>query len=156
MRDIAAKLLYLCRWKDDGIEGLKDSGIQVGVFIGPVIPGLNNQEISALMEATSRAGADFANYSMIRLNGDLSVLFRNWLQTHFPDRLDKIWNQICSLHGGKVSDSAFGKRMRGEGAIADAVRQLFHITHKRFYGNDKLPELNRNNFRRLGNYSLFN
>ena len=70
------------------IRELKKAGIQVGVLIGPVIPGLNNQEIPSIIEATSEAGAEYAAYSMIRLNGDLGIVFRNWLQSHFPDRAD--------------------------------------------------------------------
>jgi len=138
------------------IRVLSDAGIQVGALIGPVIPGLNNQELPAIIEAVSKAGAKFVSYSMIRLNGDLGLVFKEWLRINFPDRANKVWNQICALHGGTVNDSIFGKRMSGSGVIADSVKQLFHVSKKRYFLDEKLPDLNTDSFRRSGNYSLFN
>lgn len=141
--------------KLETIEKLNAAGIPAGVLIGPVIPGINYQEVPEILKKTSDVGAIFANYTMIRLNGDLGQIFKNWLAINFPDRVSKVWNQVCSLHGGKVSESVFGKRMRGEGPIADAFRQIFNIAYKKYFNDKKLPDLNKQSFRKSGNLNLF-
>ncbi len=104
---------------------LTDAGIRVGVMMGPMIPGLNDHEMPAIMKTAAAHGAKFAAYTFIRLNGALPALFKDWLQKTFPDRADKIWHQIEQSHDGKVSDSRFGIRMRGEGNIAEIIGQQY-------------------------------
>lgn len=110
------------------IHDLSAQGIPAGVMVAPVIPGLTDHEIPAILEAAADAGATFAIWLMLKLPGAVAGLFREWLERHLPDRRDKILNRIRSLRGGCLTDSRFGRRMRGEGIFADQIRALFDAT----------------------------
>jgi DNA repair photolyase len=137
------------------IEKLSQRNIPVGVMAGPIIPGLNNHEIPTILRLASEHGAMTAGFSMIRLNGAISQIFKDWIIRNFPERFNKIWEQICSLHGGKVSDSVWGRRMRGEGNIADTIRFIFNISRQKYFKNKVWPDLNYSKFRFGGNLNLF-
>lgn len=111
--------------KFETMRKLADAGVRVGVMIGPVIPGLTDHEISSILEEASHNGASFSAYTFIRLNGVLPVIFHDWLYKQFPDRADKIWHLIGQAHGGKVNDSRWGVRMKGEGPVAAMIAQQF-------------------------------
>jgi DNA repair photolyase len=117
------------------IETLSAQNIPCGVMVAPIIPGINNHEIPTVIDLAARAGARTAGYTMVRLNGAVGPIFKDWLTKNFPDRADKVWNQICDSHGGKTSDSRFGVRMRGEGKMAKSIKQLFDISKKQFMKN---------------------
>ncbi len=112
------------------IKELSDAGVHCGVMLGPMIPGLNEHEMQRIMLGASENGAKFSAYTFIRLNGAIKNLFHDWLYKNFPDRADKVWHMIEASHDGKVNDSRWGQRMRGEGNIADLVAQ-----QHRKYGN---------------------
>lgn len=107
------------------IKTLTDAGVPCGVMMGPIIPGLTDHEMFDILSAAKEAGAQYAGFTMIRLNGAVQVLFREWLHLHFPDKVDKVWHLIEEVHGGAVSDSRFGTRMKGEGKFADIIHQQF-------------------------------
>ena len=107
------------------IESLSKAGVHTGVMMGPVIPGLNDHEMHAIMGEAAAAGAKFSAYTFVRLNGSVKLLFHDWLYKNFPDRADKVWHLIESSHNGKVNDSRWGVRMRGEGQIAELIHQQF-------------------------------
>ena len=117
---------------------------------GPMIPGLNDHEMQRIMQQASEAGATFSAYTVIRLNGALKLLFHDWLYKNFPDRADKVWHMIEQSHDGKVNDSDWGRRMRGEGSIADIVAQQFKKYNKRYGLNAERWELDTSQFRRPG------
>jgi DNA repair photolyase len=137
------------------IEGLANAGVPVGVMNAPIIPGLNHHEIPEVLKAASQHGASAAGMTVVRLNGSIGTIFEDWLRKNFPDRFDKVWNQISSMHGGNVNDSQFGRRMSGEGNIADTIHQLFRASKKKYFGNKTMPPINLTKFRKGGNYSLF-
>ncbi len=114
------------------IETLAKNNIPCGVMVAPIIPGINNHEISDVLELCGDAGASSAGMTIVRLNGANEQIFKDWLIKNFPDRADKVWNQICECHGGKVSDSRKGVRMRGQGKIAESIVQLFKLSKQRF------------------------
>ncbi|RYY89543.1 MAG: PA0069 family radical SAM protein [Chitinophagaceae bacterium] len=114
------------------IEALAKAGVQAGVMLGPMIPGLNEHEMPAILKTASEAGATFSAYTFIRLNGAVKLLFHDWLYKNFPDRADKVWHLIESAHGGKVNDSEFGRRMRGEGNIAQLVADQYKTYTKKY------------------------
>lgn len=118
------------------LESLSKAGIPTGVMLGPMIPGLNEQEIPVLLEAAANAGATFAGYTFVRLNGSVKLLFHQWLHQHFPDRAEKVWHLIESGHGGQVNDSEFGRRMKGGGLVADMIAIQFR-NHCRKLGLNK-------------------
>ncbi len=121
------------------IEKISKRGIPVRVMIGPVIPGLNDHEIPEIMEAGRNAGAIGVGYTMIRLNGQIGEVFTNWVEQAFPDRADKIINQIKGAHGGKLNDSRFGNRMCGEGKMVQYISRMFEISKAKYFGNMPKP-----------------
>ncbi len=137
------------------VEALAKAGVPVGIMNAPVIPGLNHHEIPEILKAAADHGALSAGMTVVRLNGSISKIFEDWLRKNFPDRFDKVWNQICALHGGNVNDSQFGRRMTGEGNFADAIHQLFKVSRKKYFSNQKIPAMDLTKFRRGGNLSLF-
>lgn len=137
------------------VEELAKAGIPVGVMNAPVIPGLNHHEIPAILKAAADHGAMSAGMTVVRLNGSIGKIFEDWLRKNFPDRFEKVWNQICSLHGGNVNDSQFGRRMSGEGNHADIIHQLFSTAKRKYFSGRKMPPLNVTAFRKGGNLSLF-
>ena len=87
-------------------------------MVAPIIPGLNNHEIPHIMKKAAEAGAIDAGMTIVRLNGSIQYLFKDWLEKNFPDRFNKVWNQIAEVHGGQVNDSRWGRRMTGSGPMA--------------------------------------
>ncbi|MGF7232153.1 PA0069 family radical SAM protein [Arachidicoccus sp.] len=132
------------------IKELSEAGIRMGVMLGPMIPGLNEHEMQHIMKAASEAGATFSAYTFIRLNGAIKLLFHDWLYKNFPDRADKVWHLIEQGHGGQVNDSRYGTRMRGEGPIADLVRQQYKKYNQLYHLNDERWELEAAQFKRPG------
>lgn len=135
------------------LEGLSKNKIPCGVMIAPIIPGLNNHEIPNVMELAAKAGATSAGFTMVRLNGAIGPIFKDWLVKNFPDRADKVWNQISDVHGGSVNDSRMGVRMRGEGHMAESIKQLFNLSRVRFMGSKTDFEFNLSNFNYRANDS---
>jgi DNA repair photolyase len=101
-----------------------------------------------LLEMAAANGAKFAGYTVVRLNDAVKVIFNDWLYKNFPDRADKVWHHIESMHGGQVNDSNFGRRMRGEGNIADLIKQQFRVHTKRVGLNMEKFEFNTSLFQR--------
>jgi len=137
------------------IEELAKAGVPVGVMNAPIIPGLNHHEIPQVLKAASEHGAMAAGMTVVRLNGSIAKIFEDWLRKNFPDRFDKVWNQICSFHGGHVNDSQFGRRMSGEGNIGDSIHQLTRASKKKYFSGKQMPAYDLTKFRKGGNLSLF-
>ncbi len=117
------------------LKQLSANGIPCGVMVAPIIPTINSSHIPDVIQAAAQNGATKAGMTIVRLNGQVAVIFKDWLQKNFPDRADKVWHQIEACHGGQVNDSRFGTRMRGEGKIAESIHQLFKLSVKRFIGD---------------------
>jgi DNA repair photolyase len=128
---------------------LAKAGIPVGVMVAPIVPGLNDREIPAVLEAARSAGATDAGYTMLRLPYGVKDVFTDWLKVHFPEKLDRILGTIREVRGGKLNVSDFGSRMRGEGPYAEQVGQMFHVFRERL-GFGKMRELRTEHFRRPG------
>ena len=110
---------------------LHDAGIPVGVMVAPVIPWINDAELEAVLEAARDAGATTAGYVLLRLPLEVAPLFRDWLDTHHPDRAAHVMSTINQLRGGKDYNSEFGSRMRGEGVYADLLSSRFKLARRR-------------------------
>jgi DNA repair photolyase len=137
------------------VEALAKANVPVGIMNAPIIPGLNHHEIPAILKAASEHGALNAGMTIVRLNGSIGVLFEDWLRKNFPDRFEKVWNQICSLHGDNVNDSQYGRRMSGEGNVADAIHQLFRFSKKKYFQGKSMPVYDLTKFRKGGTLNLF-
>jgi DNA repair photolyase len=132
------------------IADLARAGVPVGVLIAPVIPGLTDHEVPALVEAAAAAGARYAGYVLLRLPHGVADLFEQWLERHFPDKKERVLQRIRSLRGGRLNDPRFGHRMRGEGPAADVIRHLFALACRRAGIRGRGPELSAAAFRRPG------
>lgn len=132
----------------DAIRKLAEAGIPVGVNVAPVIPGLTDHEMPAILEAAADAGATRAGWIMLRLPHGVKDLFETWLGQHFPDRKEKVLNRLRELRGGRLYDSTFGDRMRGHGPFARQVARMFEIACRRHGLNHEHRALSTAAFRR--------
>ncbi len=132
------------------IEELTKAGIPAGAMVAPIIPGLTESEMPSILEAAAQAGAKFARYTVLRLPGVVDEIFSQWLDDHFPKHKKKVLGRVESLHGGERDDKRFGLRMRGEGAIADLLSQLFKVTCKKLGLNQQPYKLSTAAFRPPG------
>lgn len=132
----------------DAIKTLTQAGVPVGVMLAPIIPGLTDHEIPALLDAAAEAGARTAGYVPVRLPFAVKDLFAQWLSDHYPDRKDKILNRIRSLRAGKLNDSNFHTRMRGHGEFANQFEQIFKLARRKAGLDQPFPNLTKDAFRR--------
>ncbi len=138
------------------IEELAARGVPVGVSIAPIIPGLTDEEMPAILKEAVRCGATSAFYQVVRLPGAVRELFIEWLGREFPGKAAKVANRMKTLHGPEMRDGRFGKRMKGEGEWANVLDALFRTTCRRV-GLKNTPALSTTAFRRLraGQAELF-
>lgn len=143
--------------KFKAVKQLTDSGIPVSVMMAPIIPALNSHEVFDLAKRASENGAMNFAYTMIRLNGITALLFENWLETYFPDKASKVINQIKDIRGGKLGDTDFKTRMKGQGNIAQQIRDTVSLAKKKYNLNREMPDYDRSLFRKLkkGQLDLF-
>jgi len=113
------------------IRALTAAGIPAGVLASPMIPGLNDAEVEAILAAAAEAGAVSAGYVLLRLPLEIKDLFREWLETHVPLRAEHVLSLLRDMRGGRLYDPAFGTRMRGEGPMADLLRRRFEVARRR-------------------------
>lgn len=128
------------------LETLSKYRIPCGVMVAPIIPGINSHEIPNVLEQAALAGATSAGMTIVRLNGAIGEIFKDWLFKSFPDRAEKVWAQISECHGGNVNDSRPGLRMSGEGKIAESIRQLFHVSRSKFMKQQERFQFNCEDF----------
>lgn len=131
------------------LRKLREAGIPAGIMVAPIIPAINDHEIPKIIEAAAEAGAQFVGRVILRLPHAVAGLFEDWLERHFPDRKAKVLQQIRDLRGGKLNDTRFGNRMRGEGPAAERIGQLFDLACRRAGIAGKHPELSVESFRRV-------
>lgn len=136
------------------IEKLAKHGIPISVMFAPIIPGLNDHEVFKIAEYTARLGASSLGYTVVRLNGDIGQIFEDWIRQNFPDRADKVLNRIKEIHGGQLSDSRFGDRMRGEGNFAEIIRSQVQLARRKFFADCVVPAFNLELFEHLKNPQL--
>ena len=58
---------------------------------------------------------------LLRLPLELKELFREWLQTEFPERAARVINILRSMHGGQDYTPQWRVRQRGKGPYADQI-----------------------------------
>ena len=123
------------------IRALSEAGIETRIMTSPIIPGLTDHEIEALLKAGRDAGAVAASWVMLRLPLEVAPLFRAWLEAHYPHRAARVMGHVRAMQGGKDYDSAFGTRMRGTGPYADMIAQRFDAARRRNGYALRLPDL---------------
>ena len=130
------------------IRELTKAGVPVGVMVAPVIPGLTDHEMPAILKAAAEAGAQSAGMVPIRLPYGVSDLFQQWLERHFPDRKEKVLAQIRAIRSGKLNDPDFGSRMEGKGIFAEQLAKVFAVACRRPGFPEHGPRLSTAAFRR--------
>ncbi|NNM35132.1 MAG: PA0069 family radical SAM protein [Gemmatimonadetes bacterium] len=132
------------------IEALSKAGIPTAVNLAPVIPGLNDEEIPAILAAARDAGAEHAAYLLLRLPYGVADHFSQWLTDHYPDRRERVLGRIREVRGGDLNESGFFRRSRGEGPYAEHIARLFKVAKAKAGFEDRPPPLSTSAFRRGG------
>ncbi|BEV00359.1 PA0069 family radical SAM protein [Novosphingobium olei] len=110
---------------------LVEAGIPAHVSVAPVIPSITDSFLEAILERAGAMGVQSASWIMVRLPHEVAPLFREWLETHFPDRAGKVMAIIRDVRGGKDNDANFFTRMKPQGVWADLIRSRFHLACRR-------------------------
>lgn len=132
------------------VRELASAGVPVGVMVAPIIPGLTDHEMPAILAAAAKAGATHAGYTVMRLPYAVKDIFFAWLDDHAPTKKDRILSRVRECRGGRFNVSEWGRRMHGEGIFAEQIRALFEVTARRAGLNRQRVALSTAHFRRPG------
>jgi DNA repair photolyase len=113
------------------VKRLVDAGLRVTVNVAPIIPGLNDEDMGAVLEAAKEAGASSASMIIVRLPGSVKEVFEQRVRATMPLRAERILARTREVRGGKFNDPRFGTRQTGEGQYAETIAQLFDRTAQR-------------------------
>ena len=131
----------------EAVAQLRAAGVPVGVMVAPIIPGITEHEVPAILQAAGEAGAQFANYVVLRLPWSVAPIFERWLEEHFPARKEMVLSRLRSLRGGdRLYDAKWGKRQTGEGIFAQQIEAMFRVASRRA-GLAERPKLSTAAFR---------
>lgn len=136
------------------VRTLANAGIPTGVLVAPVIPGLTDHEMSAIITASVQAGAQFAGYVVLRLPYAIKDIFETWMVKNFPHRKNKVLNRVREMRNGNLNDSRFRIRMKGEGVFSDQINALFTTSCKKMGILGNFPNLSTRDFRNPKNQQL--
>lgn len=128
------------------VGALSEAGVPVGVMTAPIIPGLNDQEVPAILEAAKDAGAQSAGYVLLRLPLAVRPIFEHWITETYPDKAERVLGHIRSTREGQLNNSQFGTRMRGTGPYAEQIQQAFKVFRKKHGLEGPLPALDCSRF----------
>ncbi|GGF38947.1 hypothetical protein GCM10011339_29360 [Echinicola rosea] len=137
------------------IRQFTERGIPCGVMVAPIIPALNNHNITEIIRQSAEAGALAAGYTVVRLNGNVKEVFKAWIHEAFPDRAEKVLHQIEQLHGGNLNDTEWGRRIKGQGPLASVIGHIFSKAKVKYLGERAMPELDFSAFNANGQLKLF-
>jgi DNA repair photolyase len=130
------------------LSELVRAGVPVHVSIAPVIPSITDEFMEAILTRAAALGVRSASWIVLRLPHEVAPLFREWLQTHYPDRAGKVMSIVQSIRGGKDYDSTWFARMKPQGVWADLFRTRFRLACKRLGLNKVSIDLDVTGFRR--------
>ncbi|NND63160.1 MAG: PA0069 family radical SAM protein [Flavobacteriaceae bacterium] len=133
------------------IEILSKNNIPVNVMMAPIIPSLNSHEIIPIIKKVASLGAKSVAHTIVRLNGQNATIFEDWARKTIPDKADRILNQIAECHGGKLNDSQWGRRIKGDGIIAQQIADTSALARRKYMGNSKMPKLDISHYLELKN-----
>lgn len=136
------------------VKVLSENGIPVRVMMAPIIPSLNSHEILPLVKKVAELGAVDVNYTIVRLNGQIAEIFKDWAYKTIPDKAERILNQIAECHGGSLNDSNWGRRIKGEGTISNQVKNTMAIAKNRYLKGNSKKKLDTSHFLELKNPQL--
>jgi len=126
----------------EAIRVLSENEIPVNAMLAPIIPGINSHEILNLAKAVSEHGALSMAFTVVRLNGAIGEIFTDWIRKTLPDKAEKVLHQIQECHGGRLNDSRFGLRSRGDGIIATQIHDMVRLAKGKYFEGKTFPKLN--------------
>jgi DNA repair photolyase len=132
----------------EAVRSLAEAGLPTTVMVAPIVPGINDGEIEAILEEAAKAGATSAGYVILRLPLEIKELFREWLHAHFPDRAARVMKLVRQMRGGRDYDPEWGKRQKGEGPYAQMIADRFSRALRRLGMNKPRLALDHTQFRR--------
>jgi DNA repair photolyase len=132
----------------EAIRTLSAAGVPVSVLVAPIIPALNDSEIERILAAAREAGASEAGYVLLRLPLELKALFREWLETEFPERAKRVITVLRSMHDGQDYTPQWRVRQRGRGPYAEHIGLRFRLAIKRLGMNERSAKLDSGLFQR--------
>ncbi len=132
------------------MRALAEVGVPVGIGIAPIVPGLNEHQIPELLARARDAGATMAFHNMLRLPGSVLPYFQERLYASLPLRADRILSRIREARDGKLNESEFGNRMRGNGKYWEMISQSFKLHCRKLgYNSQESPrDAKRHTFHR--------
>jgi DNA repair photolyase len=128
------------------IRELTDAGIRTTVMTAPIIPGINDSEIPALLTAAREAGAESAGYTLVKLSSTVRPVFLDWLERNYPDKSARVQSLIRSVRGGKLNDANFGTRQVGTGNLAELIADTYRLWCTKLGFSEHWPALNGDAF----------
>ena len=131
----------------EAIQVLSEAGVPAGVMVAPIVPGLTDHEMEAILEEASEAGAGRAGYVVLRLPREVRDLFLEWLAVHAPNKARRVVALLQGMRAGRLNDPSFGSRMRGAGPYADLLAARFAAATKRLGLTRRGPRLDTGRFR---------
>jgi len=129
------------------VRELSAAGIRVRVMVAPLIPGLTDAEIPAILSAAKEAGAKGANFVMLRLPYAVAPIFQGWLAEHRPLAAERIESLLRQMRDGQLYKSEWGTRMRGTGPYAEGIEKTFSLFARKLRLDEPWPELDVTKFR---------
>jgi len=142
------------KMKLKAMEELSKAGIPTGVMVGPIIPGLNDNEVPNILKRSSEAGATRVAHTILRLPYAILPIFTDWIEKNYPEKAKRVLARVMMIRGGKMNDSNFGTRMTGTGAYADYMHQLVYALSEKYNMNQPRTPLATHLFRRPGELDL--
>lgn len=120
------------KMKYKAMEELAKAGVPVGVMVGPIIPGLNDNEVPNILKRAADAGATRVAHTILRLPHAVAPIFIEWLEKNVPEKSKRVLARINMIRGGQLNDPNFGTRMTGTGAYADFMHTLIHTLSDKY------------------------
>jgi DNA repair photolyase len=113
------------------LRALSQAGIETGVAVAPIIPGLNDRDVARVLERAAEAGAKRAFHTLLRLPGEVAQVFDERLEQALPLAAERVRHAQREMRGGRENDARFFDRMRGQGARWQLIDDLFQLQAKR-------------------------
>ena len=133
--------------KLETLELLTANNIPVNIMVAPIIPGLNSHEIPTIIKKVAELGALSVGYTTVRLNGEIGEIFEHWIRIHFPDRADKVLNQIKEINGGSL-ESKGKNRLKLHSETSYMIKNMFDVARNKYLKDRKWPEYDLKAFSR--------
>ncbi|MEM6895534.1 MAG: PA0069 family radical SAM protein [Bacteroidota bacterium] len=125
------------------IQTLSRHNIPVNAMLAPMIPGINSHELLSLAKATSAHGAVSFGFTVVRLNGAIGQIFKDWIEKALPSKAEKVLHLIQQCHGGSINNSEFGVRNRGQGQVAQQIHDMARLAKHKYFKGKQFPPLNK-------------